>query len=313
MPDNERPKKLFLLPENEAERQRIRALKLAPAKGPLWPRIKKFAVAFAEKFSGDRTTTLSASLAFYTILSLAPLSVLILFAFSRLDEQLVDRFIQETNALVGYSGGSAIELAIRSAQGKPISGSIASLVSLVVILVSAGATFGELRDSLAIVLRSGEKKQESSNFFQTSWQLVRERLLSSGLALTFVLILAISLVLSAFFSAAAESVGLLYVEMPISFTLYSVIFSLLLMYGTHNGLKFRDAVKGGMITSFLFMAGKVLIGLYIGNNSVAGSYGAAGSVVALLLWIFYASLIVLAGAQVAWLLSSRGAEYLEQA
>lgn len=272
----------------------------------LWrEKVVEFVTALVEKFSADRTMTLAASLAFYTILSLAPLSVLILFAFSQLDGALVDRFIREANGLVGYSGGSAIELAIRSARDRPLAGGLASLVSLTVILVSAGAMFGELRESLAIILRSGAPPAKDESFVTATWQLIRAKLLSIGFALTFVLILAISLVISAFLSAIAESLGLLYVELPISFTIYAGIFSLLLMYGTYRGLGWRDASRGGMITAALFILGKVGIGLYIGNGSVASAYGAAGSVVVLLIWIFYASLIVFTGAQAAWLLSSR--------
>lgn len=270
---------------------------------------KRFFYLLAEKFQADRTTTLAASLAFYAVLSLAPFSVLILFGFSQLDEHLVDRFIEEANIVVGYSGGSAIELAIRSAQGRPLSGGLASLISLALVLFSASALFSEIRESLAIVFRSGYPRAQKAHFAHATWQLVRDRLLSAGFALASVIGLAIFLVLSAFLSAAAELIGLLHLELPISFVLYTAAFSLLFMYGTYRGLRWRPAVKGAVLTSALMILGKALIGFYISNSSVAGAYGAAGSVVALLLWIFCAALILFTGAQAGWLFSTRGREY----
>jgi membrane protein len=271
---------------------------------------KRFFYLLAEKFQTDRTTTLAASLAFYAVLSIAPLSVLILFGFSQLDEHLVDRFIEQANTVVGYSGGSAIELAIRSAQGRPVSGGLASLVSLALVLFSASAMFSELRESLGIVFRSGHGQPKKTHFFHTTWHLVRDRLLSALFALVFVIGLACFLVISALLSAAAELIGLLHLELGISFALYTAVFSLLFMYGTYRGLRWRPALKGAVFTSVLMILGKTVIGFYIGNSFVAGAYGAAGSVVALLLWIFCAALIMLTGAQAGWLFSTRGREYM---
>lgn len=271
---------------------------------------KRFFYLLAEKFQADRTTTLAASLAFYALLSLAPLSVLILFSFSQLDDHLVDRFIEQANIIVGYSGGSAIELAVRSAQGRPVSGGFASLVSLALVLFSASAMFSELRESLAIVFRSGHSTTRKTHFIHITWHLARDRLLSAGFALVAVIALACFLIISALLSAAAEFFGVLRLELLISFGLYTVAFSLLFMYGTQRGLVWRAALKGAIVASALMILGKTMIGFYIGNSFVAGAYGAAGSVVALLLWIFCAALIMLIGAQAGWLFSSRGREFM---
>ncbi|MGZ3693972.1 MAG: YihY/virulence factor BrkB family protein [Bdellovibrionota bacterium] len=264
-----------------------------------------FFPAFGEKFSRDRTTTLAASLAFYTVLSLAPLSVLILFAFSQLDQSLIDRFANETAQLVGTSGGSAVLAAIESARARPATGGLASLISFLVVLVSSGAMFSEVRDSLSIVFENAEPTEMPSSFIGKSWSIIRTRLLSAGFAITVVLIMAISLVLSAFLTAIAQRAGMASLDILISFALYAAIFTLLFMYGTSPGLKFRNAVRGGIVTSVLFIAGKILIGFYVGNSTIANSYGAAGSVVALLLWIYWASFIVFSGAQVSWLISEK--------
>ena len=268
-------------------------------------RAGKFFDAFGQKFDDDGTLTLAASLSFYTILSMAPLSVVVLFTFSRLDPSLLARFVAEMRNLVGNAGGSAIESAIESARLKPVTGGLASAVSLLVVLVSASAMFGEIRASLAILLRSAPATAGQESLLRKSWSVVRDRLLSMGFALTFVLIMAMSLVISAFLSAAAQSAGFLRVELPLSFAIYSAIFTLLLMYGAKHGLKFRDALRGGGVTGVLFIAGKFLIGLYIGNSTIANSYGAAGSIVALLAWIYYAVIIIFSGAHVAWLLAER--------
>lgn len=265
--------------------------------------LETFFPAFGGKFSRDRTTTLAASLAFYTVLSLAPLSVVILFAFSQLDQSLIDRFANETARLVGSSGGSAVLAAIESAKARPATGGLASIVSFLVVLVSSGAMFAEVRDSLSIVFENVEPTEVPSSFLGKSWSLLRTRLLSAGFALTVVLIMAISLVLSAFLTAMAERAGLVSIDLVISLSLYAAIFTLLFMYGTKPGLRFRDAVRGGALTAVLFIAGKILIGFYVGNSSVANSYGAAGSLVALLVWIYWATLIVFSGAQCAWLLA----------
>jgi len=270
---------------------------------------KRFFYLLAEKFQADRTTTLAASLAFYALLSLAPLSVLILFSFSQLDDHLVDRFIEQANRIVGYSGGSAIELAVRSAQGRPVSGGFASLVSLALVLFSASAMFSELRESLAIVFRSGRSTARKTHFIHTTWHLARDRMLSAVFALVSVVGLACFLIVSALLSAVADFFGMLRLELLISFGLYTAAFSLLFMYGTQRGLGWRAALKGAIVASALMILGKTVIGFYIGNSFVAGAYGAAGSVVALLLWIFCAALIMLIGAQAGWLLSSRGREF----
>jgi membrane protein len=264
---------------------------------------RTFFSAFVQKFNVDRTLSLAASLSFYAILSLAPLSVVVLFAFSRLAPPLLDRLAGELNNLMGDAGASAIQNAIDSARQKPITGGLASLASLLVVLISASAMFGEVRSSLAIIFRAPLSSSKDTTFFRETWDLVRDRLLSMGFALTFVLIMAISLVLSAVISATAQRVGYLGVELPVSFVLYTSIFTLLFMYGAQTGLPFRDAFRGGALTGALFLLGKSLIGLYIGHSSISSSYGAAGSMVALLAWIYYAVIIVFSGAHVAWLLS----------
>jgi membrane protein len=265
--------------------------------------LETFFPAFGDKFSHDRTTTLAASLAFYTVLSLAPLSVVILFAFSQLDQSLIDKFANETASLVGTSGGSAVLAAIESAKARPATGGLASFVSFLVVLVSSGAMFSEIRDSLSIVFENEEPTQMHANFIGKSWSLIRTRLLSVGFAVSVVLVMAVSLVLSAFLTAIAQKAGLGSLDLLISFALYASIFTLLFMYGTSPALRLREALFGGVLTSVLFIAGKILIGFYVGNNSVANSYGAAGSIVALLVWIYWASFIVFSGAQVAWLVA----------
>ncbi|MGZ3706649.1 MAG: YihY/virulence factor BrkB family protein, partial [Bdellovibrionota bacterium] len=239
------------------------------------------------------------------VLSLAPLSVVMLFTFSRLDPDLLSHFVDEMQSLVGDAGGAAIGNAINSARSRPITGGLASLVSLLVMLVSASAMFAETRASLAILLRSPPDKRPRAGILRETWGVIRDRLLSMGFALTTLLIMAISLLISAFLSAAAQRAGFLRIEMPVSFMLYAALFTLLLMYGAKPGLKFRDSLRGGALTSALFLIGKSLIGLYIGRSSVANAYGAAGSVVALLVWIYYAVIIVFSGAHVAWLLAGR--------
>lgn len=266
---------------------------------------ERFIMQFGEKFQKDRTTTLAGSLAFYTVLSLAPLSVVILFAFSQLDRGLIERFANEATRLMGEGGGSAVLAAIESAKARPATGGLASLISFLVVLVSSGAMFAEIRESLSAVFENPEPPFEPTTVWRRSWSLIRSRLLSVGFALSFVLIMAVSLVLSALLTAVAERLHFVAADLLVSFLLYSAIFSALFMYGTRPGLRFRDAIRGGAVTSLLFIAGKILIGFYIGNSSVANSYGAAGSLVALLVWIYWASLIVFSGAQVAWLLSKK--------
>jgi membrane protein len=298
--------------------QKARRLTIAhPLPSPSQPklslrqRVEQFFVDFGEKFQKDRTTTLAASLAFYTVLSLAPLSVVMLFAFSRVDQSLIDRFATETANLIGEGGGSAILAAIESAKAKPITGSIASIASFLVVLISSGAMFAEIRDSLAVIFETPARPALQSTFLKRSWGLIRSRLLSAGFALTFVLVMAVSLVLSALLTAVAERLHFVAADLIVSFLLYSAIFTALFMYGTSKGLLLRDALRGGAATSALFIAGKILIGFYIGNSTVANSYGAAGSLVALLVWIYWATLIVFSGAQMAWLLSDRRARRQE--
>lgn len=261
---------------------------------------------FFEKFFQDQTTSLAASLSFYTALSLAPLLILFVSIAARFSDELQRDFLREIHSLVGPEAAVAVEMVISSAKTRPDLTSIASVFGVLTLLLSASLIFGELRAALNRIFDVKAVPPKFSGYLGVVWHAIVNRALHVGFALTFIFALIASLLVSSFISAAinsevrslASSLNII-----ISFAFYIGLFTFTFRYLPDRNQPWRVSFKGGTITAFLFVVGKELIGTYLGQSAVGSAYGAAGSIIVLLVWVYYSTLITFIGAQLSSLLA----------
>ncbi len=264
----------------------------------------QFLQRFIAKFSRDETTTLAASLAFYTALSLAPLVILFVTISSQFSLELQNSFVSEAQMVVGREGAEAFDLVIESAKTRPDLTSLAGLVGILTLLFSASLIFGELRSALNRIFEVKPRPPRNTGYAGAAWAIVHEHLLHVGVALCFIMILIFSLIASSVINSAnSESKSVMAAfNIALSLVSYFFLFSLTFRYLPDRKQPWRRALRGGALTALLFVLGKELISLYLGNSAIGSAYGAAGSVIVLLVWVYYSTLITFVGAQVSAIL-----------
>jgi membrane protein len=248
----------------------------------------------------DRASRKGAALAFYTVFSLAPILILSIAIAGLFFGQEAARgeIFQQVKDLLGTDAAAAIQAMIQSAS-RPGAGLIATLIGIVTLCVGATTALAELKDGLDQIWDAPPER--TSGF----WYFVRKRLLSVGLILSLGFLLLVSLVFSALVSAMARKWGpadatstvLQVVNFLFSFALVTLLFAMIYKILPSVRISWRDVTIGSIITAALFSVGKALIGLYLGNSAVASSYGAAGSVILVLIWVYYSAQIFLLGAE----------------
>jgi membrane protein len=255
-------------------------------------------------FLSDDAMTLAAGLAFYSALSLAPLLGLFIWITSLLNGAAQQDLVDQIVALVGEEGGRTVRTVVESAEDKPNLGNLTGIIGIGILLFSAGTVFGQLQHSLNVVFDVKSKPVKGAG--RALWAWVRRRLLSMGMVLTVGFLLAISLALSAGLAAALGGVRsampgteLLWAlvdfvaPMIVFIALFAVLFKLL----PDVRLAWKDVWLASVVTAVLFSVGKIGIGLYLGRSSLASAYGAAGSLIVLLVWVYYSASIFLFGAE----------------
>ncbi|WP_313704737.1 YihY/virulence factor BrkB family protein [Massilia sp.] len=252
---------------------------------------------------GHRASSKGAALAFYTLFSLAPILVLVIAVagFFYGADAARGQLFNELRGLVGAQGAETIQTVLAGAQNKE-SGRFATIVATVLLLVGATTVFAELKDSLDEIWDVPPPKDASW------WDTVRTRLLSFGLILVLGFLLMVSLVVSAAMAVVENYFGGMYKEASIiigwissciSFLVIATLFGVIYKLLPRIKLSWRDVAIGALGTAALFTLGKFGIGLYIGNSGAASSFGAAGSLIALLLWVYYSAQIFFLGAEFA--------------
>jgi len=253
------------------------------------------------EFIGDNVLKYSASLAYYTILSLAPLLVIVLFLAGSLfgREAISGQLYSEINDMVG----SAAALEIQSAIAKIHLSSdnvFATTVGVIILVIGATGIFGEMQDSLNKIwgLRTKTRK--------VWWKLIVDRLISFSLILSLGFVLIVSLALNAVVAALSARIGNLFAGMGetvlividnlISLFVTTLLFGTIFKVLPDAKIKWKDVMIGAFITSLLFMLGKYGIGLYLGKSKLSSIYGAAGSVMIIMIWVYYSSAILYLGA-----------------
>jgi membrane protein len=263
----------------------------------------------ASKWSDINAPRLAAALAYYAMLSIAPLLVLsIAIAGMVFGQQAAEgRIVSELEGIVGQQGGAAIQELL--AHSSHLSSGLAALVIGILLLVyGASSVFGELRDSLNLVW--GLKTTTGPGVMG----VIRNRLASFAMVVGIGFLLLVSLLFSAAIAAAGKFFGGL-IPFPeavlhaanavVSFVAVTTLFALLYKVIPEVQIEWRDVWIGAAVTSALFSLGKLLIGLYIGKAGVGSAYGAAGSMVAFLIWVYYSAQIFFLGAEFTHAFSQR--------
>lgn len=257
----------------------------------------------AVEWDRDNVSRLAAALAYYTVFSLAPLLVIVVavagFVFG--EEAARGEIVRQIQSLIGREGAEMVEALIRDA-ARPGAGIVATVLGLLALALGATGTFAQLQGGLNTVW---EVAPRSGRVLRS---LVRTRILSFAMVLGVGFLLLVSLVVTAAlqaFGAYLEArlpellVPLGVLNAVLSFVIITLLFAMIYRTLPDAVVAWRDVWLGSAITSGLFALGKHVIGLYLGNSSVGSAYGAAGTVVILLLWVYYSAQIFYFGAEIA--------------
>jgi membrane protein len=246
-------------------------------------------------------SSLGAALAFYTLFSIAPILVIAMAVAGAIFGPHVaeSHVLDQMRGLLGEAGAAAMQSLLSSAHQSGLKG-FAAAVGVVTLLVGATSVFGELQNTLDYIWKSPQKDGVAW------WRILRSRILSIGLILGVGFLLMVSLLFSAALAALGAWLGTFMVrwsivlpalDLVLSLGLITVLFATIYKYVPREEIAWGDVWIGGLVTACLFSVGKLLIGLYLGRSSLSSAYGAAGSVMVLLLWIYYSAQIFLLGAE----------------
>ena len=257
-------------------------------------------------WSEDYAPSMGAALSYYTLFSIAPLLLIVIAVTGWFfgDEAARGELTSGLQGLMGEQGAKAIEGMVANAS-KPKQGVIATVVGVFVLILGATTVFAELQNSLDRIWRAPAREKVSG-----LWRILRARLLSIGMILGIAFLLMVSLVLDALlqsigrmwgtgaWEAVAQTVNTL-----VGFGLTTTVFALIYKLIPRAKIEWHDVWVGAAVTAVLFTVGKFLIGFYIGRSAVASSFGAAGSLVVVMIWVYYSAQIFLLGAEFTWVYS----------
>lgn len=267
----------------------------------LWRLVKAAVTSWID----DYAPSMGAALAYYTMFSIAPL-LLIVIAVAGLffgDEAVRGEIFSQIQGLMGSEGARAVQSLIESVS-EPGKSMTATIIGGVLLIIGATSVFGELQDALDRIWRAPGRDKSGG-----LWALLRARLLSFGIILGLAFLLLVSLIFSAALAAlekwwgpAPEGWELFArtVNFLVGFGLATTVFAMIYKIMPRAQIRWRDVWIGAGVTALLFSIGKFLIGLYIGESGVTSGFGTAGSLVAMLVWVYYSAQIFLLGAEFTW-------------
>ena len=271
-----------------------------------WQMIKATVNAWVD----DYAPSMGAALSYYTLFSLAPLLIIVIAVAGMVfgQEAVQGEIVTQLRGIMGADGAMAVEGMLKAAR-EPATSVVATLVGIAVLLLGATAIFAELQDALNRIWRVPAAQAESG-----IWYLLRTRLLSFGLVLGLGFTLTVSLVMSTALAAlgkwwggwfAGWDVFLEILNFSVSFGIFTLLFAMIYKIMPRAKVSWRDVWIGAAVTALLFNIGKVLIGLYLGKSSLSSGFGAAGSFVMLIAWVYYSAQIFLFGAEYTWVYAHR--------
>ncbi len=271
------------------------------------PNAKRGFVGFAgrlyERFSDDECPMMASSLAYYTIFSLPPLLVIVIALAGLVwGEQAVrGRIAQELKGVVGNAGVTQLETMIDAANQQR-KGVIATAIGVVVLVVGATGVVVQMQFALNKIWHVKPDPRQGG-----VWQFIHRRILSFAMILALAFLLLVSLVVTTAVTAFQERIGgwlphevskalLLAINFVVSLLVFAILFAAMFKWMPDARVAWRDAALGAIVTAILFLAGKLLIGLYLGTQNPS-AYGPAAALVLVLIWIYYSSMIVFFGAE----------------
>lgn len=252
----------------------------------------------------DYAQSMGAALAYYTMFSIAPLLLIVISIAGMIFgvEAARGEIFSQLQGLMGQQGADAVKGLLESVS-KPAESITAMLVGTVLLLIGATSVFGELQDALDRIWRAPKRHKGGI------WGLLRARLLSFGMITGIGFLLMVSLVVSAALAAIGKLWGPLFSDWEIlastidflaTLAFTTVVFAMIYKTMPRARVDWADVWIGAAVTSLLFTIGKLLIGLYIGKSGVTSGFGAAGSLVVVLVWVYYSAQIFLLGAEFTW-------------
>jgi membrane protein len=267
----------------------------------LWKLLKTIFIKWME----DDPFQSAAALSYYTLFSLAPLLIISIavagFVFGR--EAAQNQIVSTMQGLIGQDSAQAIQAMIQNASNRPKTGMISTLLGGIVLLFGAGGVVGQLQTSLDLIW--GVKAQADSGLHD----FIRRRFVSFAMVLGVGFLLLVSLAVSAFISGVTQFIGSFFggvavIDILISFGFVTFLFAMIYKFLPDVQIQWTDVWVGAALTSLLFTIGKFLIGFYLGTSGVTSVYGAAGSLITILLWVYYSALIFFWGAEFTQVYSS---------
>jgi membrane protein len=254
-----------------------------------------------QEFAADKAARLGAGLAYYTIFSIAPL-VLIAIAIAGMvfgQEAAQHEITGQLKGLLGTAAAKSIEEMIQNA-AKPKAGTVATIVGIVTLIFGASGVFTQLKDALNTIWNVPAK--ESSGIMG----MIKDKFLSMAMVLGVGFLLLVSLILDAAVAAVGKYANSILpggeslwhgLQLALSFGVVLVLFALIFRYLPDTRVQWRDVRLGALSTAILFIIGKFALSLYLGKAAVGSSYGAAGSLIVLLVWIYWSAQILFFGAE----------------
>src|SRR5919108_4120776 len=259
-----------------------------------------------QAWSNDYAPSMGAALSYYTLFSIAPLLLIVVSVAGWFfgDEAVRGELTGALQGMMGEEGAKAIE-GLLAAASEPKEGIIATVIGVFVLLLGATTVFGELQNDLDRIWRAPQREEIGG-----VWKLLRTRLLSIGMILGIAFLLMVSLVLDAVLQSLGKMWGTALwqwlaplLNLVVAFGLTTTVFALIYKLMPRAKIEWHDVWVGAAVTALLFAIGKFLIGLYIGRSAVASTFGAAGSLVVVMIWVYYSAQIFLLGAEFTWVYS----------
>lgn len=272
-----------------------------------WWQLAKQAVT---SWSDDYAPSMGAALSYYSVFSMAPLLLIVISVAGLVfgEEAARGELFGQLAGLMGVEAAKTMESLLVSVN-KPAQGIVSTLIGIGVLLIGATTVFGELQNALDRIWRAPARPDESG-----LWTLLHTRLLSFGMVLGIAFLLMISLVLGAVVSALGKWWGdaLLgwevlaqVINVVLGFALTTGVFAMIYKIMPRVQVRWYDVWIGAAVTALLFTLGRFLIGLYIGKSGVASSFGAAGSLIVIFVWVYYSAQVFLMGAEFTWLFAKQ--------
>ena len=254
------------------------------------------------KWIDDDPFLLASSLSYYTLFSLTPLLIIAIavagFVFGQ--DAAQNQIVETIGGMIGPESAKAIQGMIENASDKPKTGIVSTVLGAVTLLIGAGGVVGQLQTSLNKIWGVEPKSG------QGIWGFIRQRFISYAMVLAVGFLLLVSLVVTALLTALSQFMGSMIggaafvghlLDIVVSFAFVTLLFAMIYKFVPDIQIQWKDVWIGAALTSILFTIGKFLIGLYLGSSGVTSPYGAAGSLITVLLWVYYSSVIFLLGAE----------------